>query len=369
MPWPTQQCASRSDSVIQWYAVWVYGIGVRRARVFNGVHYRIGTGHLTRRKEHGQRAEICRHEPLAWAACLTARLAAGRLGDRHAGTGPARCAGTGRRRARPHARTRRGEPAGCAGDGSAADRARGPPLGERRAAHQPALCLRLSRHRRLSPLPAQLRRRACPDAAHEARRDPEDPAHQRPAAQPRSPAHHLLVSAPVQQHEPAFPRRALQPERHRRQRHAADGAGKELRHRDRAARGPHARHLLVPSAFPRLGRCAGRERHGGRHRRRRRLRRCAGDRPRARARHAVVGGRVRRLLHGRGLRHALSGRGDALPGDQRPAAADDRHAAGGGAALAPGRLAVPEQHAAGARQALTERHRLRRHPAGRACRR
>ena len=36
--------------------------------------------------------------PRAWAACLTARLAAGRLGDRHAGTGPARCAGAVRRR-------------------------------------------------------------------------------------------------------------------------------------------------------------------------------------------------------------------------------------------------------------------------------
>ena len=43
-----------------------------------------------------------------------------------------------------------------------------------------------------------------------------------------------------------------------------------VRHRHRAARGPHARHLLVPSASPRLGRCAGGERHGGcRHRRRR----------------------------------------------------------------------------------------------------
>jgi FtsP/CotA-like multicopper oxidase with cupredoxin domain len=37
----------------------------------------------------------------------------------------------------------------------------------------------------------------------------------------------------------------------------------------------------------------------------------------------------------------------------------------GGAALAAGRLAVPEQHAAGTRQAPAERHRLRRHPAGR----
>src|SRR5580692_9659158 len=61
----------------------------------------------------------------------------------------------------------------------------------------------------------------------------------------------------------------------------------------------------------------------------------------------------------------FSGNLDALPGDQRPAAADHRHAAGGGAALAPDRLAVPGQHAAGARQAPAERHRLRRHPAGR----
>src|SRR3984957_16295381 len=46
--------------------------------------------------------------------------------------------------------------------------------------------------------------------------------------------------------------------------------------------GPYARHVLVPSASPRLGRCAGGERHGGRYHRRRRLRRCAGDRPGAR---------------------------------------------------------------------------------------
>ena len=53
---------------------------------------------------------------------------------------------------------------------------------------------------------------------------------------------------------------------------------------------------------------------------------------------------------------------DALPGDQRPAAAHDRHAAGRSAALAPGRLAIPGQHVPGARQALAERHRLRWHP-------
>ena len=123
------------------------------------------------------------------------------------------------------------------------------------------------------------------------------------------------------------------------------------------------RHLLVPSASPRLGRRAGGERHGGRHRRRRRLRRRPRDRPGTRAGHAPGGGRVRCLLHGRGVRHALSGNRDALPDDQRPAPANHRHAAGRGAALAPGRLAVPEQHAAGTRQASTGRHRLRRNPA------
>jgi FtsP/CotA-like multicopper oxidase with cupredoxin domain len=35
---------------------------------------------------------------------------------------------------------------------------------------------------------------------------------------------------------------ALRPERHRRQRHAPDGARQVVRHRDRAARRPHARH-------------------------------------------------------------------------------------------------------------------------------
>ena len=88
-----------------------------------------------------------------------------------------------RRRARPYARARRDDVAGCGGDGPAAGRARGPPLRQRRAQHQPALRLYLSRHRRLAPLPARLRRRAGPDAAHEAWRDPEDPAHQRLAAQ------------------------------------------------------------------------------------------------------------------------------------------------------------------------------------------
>ena len=61
--------------------------------------------------------------------------------------------------------------------------------------------------------------------------------------------------------------------------------GKSLRHRDRAARRPHARHLLVPSASPRLRGRAGSERHGWRDHRRRRLRRCAGNR---RARERVM---------------------------------------------------------------------------------
>ncbi len=56
---------------------------------------------------------------------------------------------------------------------------------ERRAQHQPALRLRLARHRRHASLPAQLRGRRGPDPAHEAGRDPEDPARQRLAAQPR----------------------------------------------------------------------------------------------------------------------------------------------------------------------------------------
>ena len=216
---------------------------------------------------------------MAWTACLTEGRAAGRLGVRHAGAGAGCCAGAVPRCTRPHARTRRGELAGCGGHGPAARRARGPPLGERRAQHQPAMRLRLSRHRRRAPLPARLRRWAGPDTAHEARRDPENPAHQRPAAQPRYPARQSLASTPVQQHELPFPRRARQPERHRRQRHAPDGARQVVRHRDRAARGPHVRHLLVPSASPRLRGRAGSERHGWRDHRRRRLRRCAGDQP------------------------------------------------------------------------------------------
>jgi hypothetical protein len=46
-------------------------------------------------------------------------------------------------------------------------------------------------------------------------------------------------------------------------------------------------------------------------------------------RHAANAGRVRRLLRDRGLRHGLSRSLNALPGDQRPAAADHRHAAEG----------------------------------------
>ena len=56
-------------------------------------------------------------------------------------------------------RTRRGGVAGCSGDGPAARRARGPPLGERCAQHPFAMRLRLSRHRRHAPLLAGLRRR------------------------------------------------------------------------------------------------------------------------------------------------------------------------------------------------------------------
>ena len=62
------------------------------------------------------------------------------------------------------------------------------------------------------------------DAAHEAGRDPEDPTHQRLPAQPRSGAAGSVASPSIQQHELPLPRRALQPERHRRQRHAHDGA-------------------------------------------------------------------------------------------------------------------------------------------------
>src|SRR5262249_56091991 len=97
-----------------------------------------GASHAERERGHGESAEIVRHEARAWAASLTSRLAAGRLGDRHAGTGPARCAGAVRRRARPHARTRRRELAGCRGDGPAAGRARSPPLRPRPAPPPPA---------------------------------------------------------------------------------------------------------------------------------------------------------------------------------------------------------------------------------------
>ena len=44
------------------------------------------------------------------------------------------------------------------------------------------------------------------------------------------PAQQPLASAPVQQHKLPLPRRALQPERHRRQRHALDGARQVIRH-------------------------------------------------------------------------------------------------------------------------------------------
>ena len=54
---------------------------------------RIGAGHLTRRRDHGQRAEVRRREPMAWTACLTEGRAAGRLGVRHAGAAAGCCAG------------------------------------------------------------------------------------------------------------------------------------------------------------------------------------------------------------------------------------------------------------------------------------
>ena len=85
------------------------------------------------RADHGQRADIVRHEPRARAARLAARLAAGRLGDRYAGPGWARGVGAARRRPRPYAGNRRGAGTGRGGDGPAAGRARGSPLGERRA--------------------------------------------------------------------------------------------------------------------------------------------------------------------------------------------------------------------------------------------
>src|SRR5262249_50808942 len=44
--------------------------------------------------------------------------------------------------------------------------------------------------------------------------------------------------ASVQQHELPFPRQPRGPRRHLRQRHALDGAGRDLRHRDHPAQGP-----------------------------------------------------------------------------------------------------------------------------------
>src|SRR6516162_1941490 len=112
------------------YAIWT--CRTSGALTVSGTDWRRAS-HAERERGHGESAQIVRHELRAWAVCLTARLAAGRLGDRHAGTGPAHSAGSVRRRARPHARTRRGEVAGCGGHGGAAGRARGPPLRQRRA--------------------------------------------------------------------------------------------------------------------------------------------------------------------------------------------------------------------------------------------
>ena len=237
----------------------------------------------------GQRAEIVRHEPRAWAACLTARLAA-RPAWRSARWHWASALRWGsRRRARPHARARRDEVAGCGGDGPAADRARGPPLRQRRAQHQPALRLCLSRHRRHAPLPARPTKagwrptlRMKPGETLKIRLINDLPPNR--DLRPSNPSHpHQFNNTNFHFHGAHCSPSGI-----------ADNVmrsmvpGKSYDIEITLARGPHARHLLVPSASPRLGRRAGGERHGGRHHRRRRLRRCARDRPGARARHAAV---------------------------------------------------------------------------------
>ena len=105
-----------------------------------------------------------------------------------------------------------------------------------------ALRLHLSRHWWRTALRAQLRGRlARSNPAHEARRDPQDPHAQRLPAQPRPDADGPEQPASVQQHELSFSRQPLGPRRHLRQRHALDGAGRDLRHRNHPAQGPHQR--------------------------------------------------------------------------------------------------------------------------------
>lgn len=219
--------------------------------------------------------------------------------------------------------------------GSAPDRTRGAAVGQWRAANLPAMRLCLSRCRRCPPLHPLLRRRLTrPDAAHDARRNAEDPADQRLSAQSRHDAGGHVASASVQQHQLPFSRRPRQSERHCRQRHALDGAGRGLRHRDRGAQGSHQGNLLVSSASSRQRRCADGKRHVRSHNHRRRLRRCPRDRWRPGTPAGADAGRPRLARHDRGLRDPVPGNRHALPDGQRATPTDYHHAIRRGAALA-----------------------------------
>ena len=81
-----------------------------------------------------------------------------------------------------------------------------------------------------------------------------------------------FAAASVQHHQFSFPWTACQSERHRRQCHAHDGTGRELRHRDRHTFRPYPWDQLVSPARPWIGRRAARERRGWRADHRRRFR-------------------------------------------------------------------------------------------------
>ena len=100
------------------------------------------------------------------------------------------------------------------------------------------------------------------DPAPEAGRRAAHQAHQRHASQPRSHADRPFAAASVQHHQFSLPWIACQSERHLRQCHAHDGAGRELRHRDRHTFRPYPWDQLVSPARPWFGRRTARERRG-----------------------------------------------------------------------------------------------------------
>ena len=115
-----------------------------------------------------------------------------------------------------------------------AHRAGGPPLGQRRAANDLARPLCLQGHRRLSALAAHLRRHdPGPHLARAARATCCASAWSTICRRTPTRAARHGAAAPFQHDQLPLPRLACQPGRNLRQHLPLDGAGAELRHRDR----------------------------------------------------------------------------------------------------------------------------------------